>query len=414
MADASHPEPFSAERLRLDFPALAAEDDGTRRVYLDSAATTQKPECVIAAVAECYRQGMGNVHRGAHSLGARASGAYEAARAAVQRLIGARYSDEVVLTSGCTAAINLVAHAYGDAHVGPGDEVLVTALEHHSNLLPWQQLCERRGARLRLWPLSASGELELGALDQLVSERTRLLAVAHVSNTLGVHSPLGAIVERAQRVGARVLVDGAQAAGRLPVDVQALGCDFYAFSGHKLYAPSGIGALYGRRELLAQMPPLFSGGGMVDEVGAERSTFAEVPRRFEPGTPNLEGAVGLSRAIEYLEALGLERVQRHDEELTAYTRAALGRLPGVTLLGAPQRALGVVSFVVADIHPHDVSTIVDQAGVAVRAGHHCASLVHAHFGVSASVRASFGLYNTPADVDALVAALGRVREIFGR
>jgi cysteine desulfurase/selenocysteine lyase len=414
MVDPDRPEPFPAERLRLDFPALVPRPDGSRLVYLDSAATTQKPACVIEAVADYYRQGVGNVHRGAHALGARASAAHEAARVAVQRLLGAAFAEEIVLTSGCTAAINLVAHGYGDEHVGPGDEVLVTTLEHHSNLLPWQRLCERRRARLRLWPLNAAGELEPSALDSHISARTRLIAVAHVSNTLGVESPLGAVVERARRVGARVLVDGAQAAGRRPVDVQALGCDFYACSGHKLYAPSGIGALYGRRELLAKMSPPFTGGGMVDEVGGERSTFADAPRRFEPGTPNVEGAVGLCSAIEYLQALGLTRVMQHDEQLTSYARAALASVPGLRLLGQPARALGAVSFVLGDIHPHDVSTIVDQAGIALRAGHHCASLAHAHFGVSASVRASFGLYNTTADVDALVAALGRVREVLGR
>jgi len=407
-------EPLPAERLRLDFPALQPRSDGTRLVYLDSAATTQKPACVIDAVTNYYRQGVGNVQRGAHALGARASEAHESARAAVQRLLGARRADEVVLTSGCTAAINLVAYAYGDEHVQSGDEVLVSALEHHSNLLPWQRLCERRGARLRLWMPNAAGELDPDALEALVTERTRLIAVAHVTNSVGSESPLGQVVERARRVGARVLVDGAQAAGRCPIDVSALGCDFYALSGHKLYGPAGIGALYGRRELLAAMPPLFSGGGMVDEVGAQGSSFAEVPRRFEAGTPNVEGAVGLARAIEYLEALGLDRVLEHDLELTRQARAALAGVPGLVLLGAPARALGVVSFVLGDMHPHDVSTVLDQAGIALRAGHHCASLAHAFFGVTASLRASFGLYNTPADVAALVAALGRAREVLGR
>lgn len=402
------------ELWRLDFPALVPRSDGTRLVYLDSAATTQKPECVIEAVAAYYRQGVGNVQRGAHALGARASAAHEAAREATRRLLGARGADEIVLTSGCTAAINLVAYAYGDEHVGPGDEVLVSTLEHHSNLLPWQRLCERRGARLRLWPPNAAGELELHGLDEHLSERTRLVAVAHVSNSVGGESPVRAVVERAARVGARVLVDGAQAAGRRPVDVQALGCDFYVVAGHKLYGPAGIGALYGRRELLAKMAPPFTGGGMVDEVGVGRSSFAEVPRRFEPGTPNVEGAVGLSRAIEYLEALGLALVMQHDRELTRYARRVLAQVPGLTLLGEPAHPLGVVSFVLEDMHPHDVSTIVDQAGVAVRAGHHCASLAHAHFGVLASLRASFGLYNTRADVDALVAALSRAREVLER
>jgi cysteine desulfurase / selenocysteine lyase len=406
-------EDFPAERYRADFPALARSLAGQPLVYLDNAATTQKPACVIEAVASYYRQGVGNVHRGAHALGGQASAAYEAARAAVQRLLHAGSSDEIVFTSGCTAAINLVAQAWGDENVGAGDEVVVTRLEHHSNLLPWQRLCERRRARLRLVPLTARGELDLDALADGLSSRTRLIAVAHVSNSIGSISPVRQIVALAQRVGARVLVDGAQAAARLPVDVHELGCDFYAFSGHKLYGPSGIGALYARRELLQRMPPFMTGGGMVDVVGAESSTYAGVPARFEAGTPNVEGAVGLSRAIEYLEAAGLESVMQHDRQLTRYTRTRLARVPGLRLIGDPDDAIGVVSFAIDDVHAHDVSTIVDQAGVAVRAGHHCASLALAHFGVAATLRASFALYNTPSDILALERALSDVRELLG-
>jgi cysteine desulfurase/selenocysteine lyase len=403
-------------RARPDFPALsgsARAPSGVPLVYLDSAATAQKPACVIEAVARYYREGVGNVHRGAHALGGRASEAYENARGAVQRLLHAGSADEIVLTSGCTSAINLVAHAFGDAHVGAGDELIVTRLEHHSNLVPWQQLCERRGATLRVLPLTERGELELGQLESWLSPRTRLVAVAHVSNTVGGVLPVREIAALAHAVGARVLVDGAQAVPRLPVDVRELGCDFYAFSGHKLYAPAGIGALYARRELLERMPPFMSGGGMVDEVGATSSTYAEVPRRFEAGTPNVEGAVGLASAIEYLEGLDLARVMRHDEALTRYARGALARVPGLRLVGDPQRPLGVVSFVLEGIHAHDASSILDAAGVALRAGHHCASLALDHFGVLATLRASFGVYNARADVDALVTALGRVREVFG-
>lgn len=403
-----------AERLRLDFPSLAATSHaGAPLVYLDNAATTQKPESVIEAVASYYRLGVANAHRGAHRLGARASAAYEAARAEVQRLIGAEHPDEIVLTSGCTAAINLVAHAFGDEHVGAGDEVIVTTLEHHANLLPWQRLCERRGARLRVLPASPEGELRLDVLRSWLTPRTRIVAVTHVANTTGGVSPVSEIVALAARVGARVLVDGAQAIARLAVDVRALGCDFYAFSGHKLYGPAGIGVLYGRRELLASLAPFITGGGMVDVVTPEASTYAAAPRRFEAGTPNVEGAIGLTRAIEYLRSANLERVTRHDEALTRYARERLAAVPGVRLIGAPRRALGVVSFVMAGVHAHDVSTIVDDAGVAVRAGHHCAQLAMQHFGVPATVRASFALYNTCADVDALCSALDRAREIFG-
>jgi cysteine desulfurase / selenocysteine lyase len=404
---------FPAARFREDFPALAPGITGRSRIYLDNAATTQKPECVIEAVASYCRHGTGNVNRGAHTLAARASTAYEAARAAVQRLLHAESPDEIVFTSGCTAAINLVAHAWGDDNVGAGDEVVVTRLEHHSNLLPWQRLCERRRARLRVVPLNDAGDIRLDELADCLSDRTRLVAVAHVSNSIGGVSPVREIVGLGRRVGARVLVDGAQAVARAPVDVRELGCDFYAFSGHKLYGPSGIGALYARRELLERMPPFLTGGGMVESVGAEHSTYAAVPWRFEAGTPNVEGAVGLARAIEYLEAAGLERVMQHDQQLTRFTRSTLARVPGLRLIGDPESALGVVSFVIDDVHAHDVSTIVDQAGVALRAGHHCASLALAHFGVPATLRASFALYNTRSDILALERALSAVRELFG-
>jgi cysteine desulfurase/selenocysteine lyase len=413
-ADGPPPRPgFSPERVRLDFPALAERVHGVPLVYLDNAATTQKPEVVIEAVARGYRQGMANVNRGAHALAARASAAYESARGSVRQLLNAEFSDEIVITSGCTAALNLVAYAWGDEHVGAGDELIATALEHHSNLLPWQRLCERRRARLRVIPLTAAGELDLEQLDAALSERTRLVAVTHVSNVTGGESPLREIVASCRRVGARVLIDGAQAVPRLPVDVRELGCDFYAFAGHKAYGPSGVGALYAPRALLRRMGPFLTGGGMVEDVAAERSSYAAAPARFEAGTPNLEGAIGLEQAIGYLATLGLDAVRAHDEALTRYARAALARVPGVRLIGDPARPIGVVSFVLDEVHAHDVSTILDQAGVAVRAGHHCASLALQHFGVAATLRASFGVYNTPADVDALVLALARVREVFG-
>lgn len=414
MVDAPGPSGgFPTARVRRDFPALEARADGAPLVYLDNAATTQKPRCVIEAVARCYTQGVANVNRGAHTLAAQASAAYEAARASVQSLLHAEHADEVVFTSGCTAAINLVAYAWGDEHVAAGDQVVVTALEHHSNLLPWQRLCERRRARLCVLPLTPAGELPLEQLERELGPRTRLVAVAHVSNSTGGVNPVREVIALCRRSGARVLVDGAQAVPRQPVDMRELGCDFYAFSGHKAYGPSGIGALYARRERQREMAPFHTGGGMVERVGERGTTYAGAPARFEAGTPNLEGAVGLASAIEYLRGLGLERVREHDADLTRYARAALGGVPGLRLIGSPAHALGVVSFVLDDVHAHDVSTILDQRGVAVRAGHHCASLALAHFGALATLRASFAVYNTRADVDALVLALARVREVFG-
>lgn len=399
--------------LRRDFPALALRIHGQRLVYLDNAATTQKPQCVIDETVRCYTEYCANVQRGAHTLGARASAAYAGAREAVRRLLSAEHVDEIVFSSGCTAAINLVARAWGDEHVGPGDDVLVSELEHHSNLLPWQQLCQRRGARLRLIPIDERGELRLDTYAEWLSPQTKLVAVAHVSNALGTVNPVAEIIRLAHGVGARVLVDGAQAVSRSPVDVRALNCDFYAFSGHKLYGPFGIGALYARRELLASMPPVATGGGMVDQVEPERSSFALAPQRFEAGTPNLAGASGLRSAIDYLERVGLDAIMAHDRALVRYARHALAREPGVRLIGTADDALGVVSFVVEGIHPHDLSTVLDQAGVAIRAGHHCAQLVMRHFDLLATVRASFALYNDESDVDALVLGLTHARAVFG-
>lgn len=401
------------QRVRRDFPALAQTVNGAPLVYLDNAATAQKPRVVIDEVMRVYTECCGNVQRGVHTLGARATFRYEAARATVASLIGAATPEEIVFTSGCTASINLVAYSWGDTHVRAGDEIIVSDLEHHSNLLPWQELCARRGAKLRRVPLTEAGELRLDVYAQALSSRTRLVAISQVSNALGTLTPVREMARLAHDVGARVLIDGAQAVSRMPVDVTGLGADFYAFSGHKLYGPFGIGALYARTEVLAEMPPFMTGGGMVDRVGAERSSFGEPPRRFEAGTPNVAGAVGLAKAIDYVRGLGLEAIQAHDRSLVEYARRSLAALPGVRLIGSAEAALGVVSFVMADVHPHDVATILDQRGVAVRAGHHCAQLVMDHYAVSATVRASFAVYNHFHDVDALVHELQRVREVFG-
>ena len=410
---AEHPRALDVEALRSQFPALSQLVHGQPLIYLDNAATVQKPACVLEELLRCYTESCANVNRGAHTLGERATEGYERARSTVQRFLHAASSEELVFTSGCTAAINLVAHGWGDRHVRQGDEVIVTGLEHHSNLLPWRELCRRRGARLRSVPIDEQGRLDLEAYARLLGPRTRLVAVAHVSNVLGTLTPLRELAGLAHAAGARILVDGAQAVARTAVDVQALDCDFYAFSGHKLYGPFGIGVLWGRRELLESTEPVFTGGGMVEELSAERASYRPLPARLEAGTPNVSGALGLGRAIEWLEQIGLERVEAHERELLSHARAVLAELPGVRLLGSAEPALGVVSFVLEGVHAHDLSTILDQAGIAVRAGHHCAQPVMQRFGVPAALRASFAVYNTRAEIDALVAGLRRAREVFG-
>jgi cysteine desulfurase/selenocysteine lyase len=408
-------EAFDPARVRADFPALAQRIRGQPLAYLDSAATTQAPEAVIQAVATFAREGRANVHRGAHELGARATAAYEGARAAVQRLLNARAADEIVFVRGATEALNLVAWSFGRARVGVGDAVVVSGMEHHSNLVPWQMLCAERGAELRVVPVGEGGELELGRLDRLLAPPARLLAVAHVANAIGTVNPIAELCEAAHRRGVAVVVDGAQAAAHLAIDVQALGCDFYALSGHKLFAPTGIGALYARAEHLAAMPPFMGGGEMVRAVSlAEGPSWAPPPHRFEAGTPNLEGAVGLAAAVAYLGALDRDGAARHEERLLAHATEQLGALPGVRLIGSARHKVPIVSFVVDGVHAHDVATVLDEHGVAVRAGHHCAQPLVERFGVPATVRASMTFYNTVDDVDALVAALAAVRRIFSR
>ncbi|HEY8495027.1 MAG TPA: cysteine desulfurase [Myxococcota bacterium] len=399
-------------RIRADFPILDQKVHGKPLVYLDSAASTQKPRVVIDAVSRFYAEDYANIHRGVYQLAERATRAYEAGREAVRRLLNAPDAREVVLLRGTTEAINLVAQSWGRANVGAGDEILITGLEHHSNIVPWQLLCAERGARLVVAPIDDDGVVRMDELERLVGPRTKLVAVAHVSNALGTVNPVREIAAIARAAGARVLVDGAQAVARLPVDVQAIGCDFYALSGHKLYGPSGIGALWGRAELLEAMPPWQGGGEMIETVRFERSTWARIPHKFEAGTPHIAGGAGLAAAIGYLESIGIDRVAAHEEALLAYAVEALASVPGVRLVGtAPSRA-GVLGFVVDGIHAHDVGTILDREGVAVRAGHHCAQPVMERFGVPATVRASFGLYNAREDVDALVRGLHTVVEVF--
>ncbi|MHC5010319.1 MAG: SufS family cysteine desulfurase [Planctomycetota bacterium] len=403
---------LDVERLRRDFPLLGRRVYGRPLVYLDNAATTQKPEAVIDAENGYYREFNSNVHRGVHWLSQEATTAFEEARRTVQRFVGAAASHEIVFVRGTTEAVNLVANAYGRAHVGAGDEVLITWMEHHSNLVPWQMLCEATGATLCVVPIDERGELVMEAFDRLLTDRTRIVAVAHVSNALGTVNPVAEIVRKAHAAGAVVLVDGAQAVHHVPVDVGALDADFYAFSGHKIYGPMGVGVLYGKAALLDAMPPWQGGGDMIHTVTFEKSTWNELPYKFEAGTPNVAGALGLAAALNYLEAVGRERVAAHEASLLTYATAATGEVPGLRFIGTAREKAAVLSFMLDGIHPHDVGTVLDREGIAVRTGHHCAYPVMQHFGVPATTRASLALYNTTDEIDALVAGLGKVHEVF--
>jgi cysteine desulfurase/selenocysteine lyase len=412
-ADTSAPfTEVELSRVRDDFPILEQRVHDRPLVYLDSAASTQKPRSVIDAVSHLYAFDYANVHRGVYELSERATRAYESGRSAIARLIRAPDRREVVLVRGTTDAINLVASSFGRARVGAGDEVVITAMEHHSNIVPWQILCQERGATLRVVPMNERGELELDQLESMLNERTRIVSVVHISNALGTVNPVREIVERARVRGIPVLVDGAQAVARTPVDVAELGCDFYALSGHKLYGPSGIGALWSRMELLEEMPPYQGGGEMIATVTFEKTSYAPPPAKFEAGTPNIAGAAGLAAAVEYVEALGLERIAAHEDGLMRYAEERLAEIRGLRRIGTAAARAGAMSFVFDDIHAHDVGTVLDREGVAIRTGHHCAQPVMDFYGVAATARASFGVYNTRADIDALVGGLVRVRELF--
>ncbi len=401
------------EAIRADFPALQQQVRGKPLVYLDNAATAHKPQAVIDAVSRFYATDYSNVHRAVHTLAARATRDYEDAREKVRAFLNARDRREIVFVRGTTEAINLVASSYGRTRLGPGDEILITEMEHHANIVPWQLLCEQTGAVLRVAPIDDAGALRMDELERLLGGRTRLVAVSHVSNALGTVNPVRRIVELAHAAGARVLVDGAQAAPHFGVDVQALGCDFYAFSGHKLYGPTGIGVLYGKAELLREMPPYQGGGEMIREVTFDRTTYADIPYKFEAGTQHIAGAVGLGAALDYLGAVGLEAIARHEHRLHEYASRTLGEIPGLRLIGTAPEKAGILSFVVEGIHAHDVGTVLDAEGVAVRVGHHCAMPAMRRLGVPATARAALALYNTRDDVDVLVAAIGKAKEIFG-
>jgi cysteine desulfurase / selenocysteine lyase len=405
-------ERFDPARTRADFPILAREVRGKPLVYLDNAATTQKPRAVLDAMTRYYEEANANVHRGVHLLSERATKAYEDARLAVARFVNAPDPREVIFVRGTTEGVNLVAQTFGRRRVRPGDEVLVTGMEHHSNIVPWQMLCEAQGARLAVVPVTEAGDLDLDALDRLLGPRTRLLAVTQVSNALGTVNPIREIVSRAHARGVPVLVDGAQGMPHLGFDVVASGADFYAFSAHKMYGPTGIGVLWGRRELLEDMPPWQGGGDMILSVSFEKTVYNALPYKFEAGTPAIAEAVGLAAAVDYLETLGLPAVAAHERALLAYAVERLGEIPDLRLVGTPAERAGVVSFLVGDVHPHDLATILDRHGVAVRAGHHCAQPLMHRFGVAATARASVGLYNVREDVDALVRAIHAAREVF--
>ena len=403
---------FDVEAIRRDFPVLAEKINGKPLVYLDNAATTQKPQAVIDALTYYYSAYNSNVHRGVHTLSIRATTAYEDARQKAADFVNAADPAEIVCVRGATEGINLVAHSYGRTHVESGDEVLISRMEHHSNLVPWQILCREKGATLRTIPIDENGELLLDEYAKLLTPRTRLVAIVYVSNSLGTVNPVREIIEMAHAKGIPVLVDGAQAAPHIEVDVQAIGCDFFVFSSHKMYGPMGIGVLYARRELLETMPPYQSGGDMINRVTFDKTTYNVVPYKFEAGTPNVEGVVGLGAAIDYIQNVGRGAIAAHEQDLLVYATNRLETIDGLRIIGTAREKAGAVSFVIDGIHPHDVGTILDRDGVAIRTGHHCTQPVMEFFNVPATARASFGMYNTREEIDALVAAIHKAKEVF--
>ncbi len=403
---------FDVRSVRQDFPILHQSVFGKPLVYLDNAATAQKPKAVIDALVRYYTQDNANIHRGLHQLSERATAAYEETRSKVRRFLNAAEDREIVFVRGTTEAINLVAQSYGRTHLDPGDEVLITTMEHHSNIVPWQILCEEKGARLRVAPIGDDGDLLLDEFEKLLGPRTRLVSVVHVSNALGTINPVKRLVEMAHRRNIPVLVDGAQAAPHLRIDVRELDCDFYALSGHKLFGPTGIGVLYGRARLLEAMPPWQSGGDMIASVTFAKTTYNRLPYKFEAGTPHIAGVIGLGAALDYLESIDRDGRIAHEDDVLAYATRTIAALPRVRLVGTAREKTGVLSFVIEGVHPHDIGTILDREGIAIRAGHHCTQPLMDRFGVPATARASFALYNTRAEVDALAAGVRRVLEVF--
>ncbi|MGH9606031.1 MAG: SufS family cysteine desulfurase [Terracidiphilus sp.] len=404
--------PLDIAAVRADFPILTRRIHGRKLAYLDNGATSQKPRAVIDAIQRYYEQGNANIHRGVHFLSVEATEAHDQARSIVQRFINAASPSEIVFVRGATEAINLAAQTWGRANVRAGDEVLVTAMEHHSNIVPWQMLCEEKGAHLKVAPIDDSGELLLDEYEKLIGPRTRIVATTHVSNALGTILPLGRMIQIAHSRGVPVLVDGAQSIPHMRVDVQALDADFYAFSGHKVYGPTGIGVLYGKAALLDAMPPWQGGGDMISSVTFEKTTYKKAPHKFEAGTPDIAGAIALGAALEYVNQLGLGRIAAHEHDLLTYATEAVGAIPGIRLIGTARERAGVLSFVSHSVHPHDLGTILDNEGIAVRAGHHCAQPVMLRFGVPATTRASFAVYNTREEIDMLAQGIKKAHEVF--
>ena len=404
---------FDVERVRRDFPVLQEQIRGRELVYLDNAATTQKPLKVADALQRYYTNENANIHRGVHLLSQQATSSYERARGTVGHFLNATEPEEVVFLRGATEAVNLVAHGYGRQHVGPGDEIIVSQMEHHSNIVPWQVLCEERKATLRVAPINDAGEILLEEYEELLSERTKIVAITHASNALGTVNPVREMTNMAHKFGAVVLIDGAQGVPHMSVDVREIGCDFYVFSGHKLFAPTGIGVLYGKKPLLNAMPPWETGGGMIQRVSFEHgTTYADVPMRFEAGTPHIAGAIGLAAAIDYINSIGPKVIADYEDKLLRYVTEQLEEMDGIKLIGTAKEKVGVVSFVMDDAHPHDIGTILDTEGIAVRAGHHCAQPLMQFYNVPATVRASLAFYNTRVEMDALVTGIRKVQEVF--
>jgi len=403
---------FDVEKVRGDFPILKQMVYGKPLVYLDNAATTQKPQAVVDALTHYYTQDNSNIHRGVHALSMRATDAYESVRETVRSFIGATDKDEIIFVRGATEGINLVASTYGATNIGEGDEVVITNMEHHSNIVPWQILCKDKGANLRVVPMSESGELDMDAYEKLLTPRTKIAALSYVSNALGTVNPAEEMIRMAHDRGIPVLLDAAQAVPHMPVDIQALQCEFLTFSAHKAYGPTGVGALYVRKDILEKMPPYQGGGDMIAMVTFEKTTYNKIPHKFEAGTPNIAGVIGMGAALDYITGLGWDGLLAHEDDVVHYAAGTIGGLDGVRLIGTPKRRTGAVSFVIEGVHPHDAGTILDREGIAIRAGHHCSQPVMDYFGVPATVRASFGVYNTREEVDRLAIGINKVLEVF--
>lgn len=404
---------LNVEKVRRDFPILDQEVNGKKLVYLDNAASTQKPSAVIAAIKEYYENDHSNVHRGVHTLSQRATAKFDDARAKVRRFVNARNTREIIFTKGCTEAINLVANSWGRNNLKKGDIVLLSNMEHHANIVPWQIVCDATGAQIKVIPITDSGEIEMNEFEKLLDERVKMVSVVHVSNALGTVNPVKEIAAKAKKAGAKVMADGAQAAAHMKIDVQDLGVDFYSVSGHKIYGPTGVGALFGREELLESMPPFQAGGDMIKTVSFKQTTYADLPNKFEPGTPHISGFIGLGVAVDYLESLGLDTISEYEAKLTEYALEELQDVRGFKLVGSAAERSGIISFEIDKIHPHDIGTILDSEGVAIRAGHHCCMPLMERLGIPATARASFAIYTTVEEVNHLVSSLDKLREVFG-